>query len=131
MNNDSIIVKGLLNRWANDSDEDIKLLWSKVRYNVWTRRDENVMVTLQWTPFELDIATFVLPKTMDEDPNTDQMLVFNEPDQHPLLIPKHKFKEGDLATVPEVVDAFLSGQWTPHWRCHTCRKRMTNKIKPV
>lgn len=130
MNKDSIIVKGLLNRWIKESEEELRPMWNRIRYNVWTRRDEKVMVTLQWVPFELDIATFVLPETIGEDPYTDQMLVFNEPGEHPLFIPKHKYKTGDLVTVPEVIDAFLSGQWTPHWRCHTCRKRMMSKLKP-
>lgn len=131
MSNESRVVKGLLNRWTNESEPDLALLWGRVRYNIWKRMDNTVMCTLLWPPMQVDIATFVLPDDIPEsDPVTDQQLVWNNPGRRPILLPIKKCKLTELATVPEVVDAFLSGDWTPHWMCHTCRKRMTFKIKP-
>ena len=131
MSNESRVVKGLLNRWTNESEPDLALLWGRVRYNIWKRMDNTVMCTLQWAPMQVDIATFVVPDDIPaSDPITDQQLVWNKPGRRPILLPVKKCKLTEFATVPEVVDAFLSGDWTPHWMCHTCRKRMTFKIKP-
>jgi len=131
MSNESRVVKGLLNRWTNESEPELAPMWGRVRYNIWKRMDNTVMCTLQWAPMQVDIATFVVPDDIpDADPITDQKLVWNKPGRRPLLLPVNTCKLTEFATVPEVVDAFLSGDWTPHWMCHTCRKRMTFKIRP-
>lgn len=130
MSIESQIVQRLLKRWKTEADPALQPMWDRVIYNIWQRKDNKVMVTLQWTALKLDIATFILPDNIDEDPTTDQMLVFNKPGRYPIFIGQNKYKAGELVTVPEVVDAFLDKAWTPHWMCHTCRKRMTQKIFP-
>ena len=130
MSNESQIVRKLLDRWTNEADPELQSMWRRVIYNIWQRKDNKVMVTLQWTPMQLDIATFIIPESDDEDPTTDQLLVFNKPGRYPMFVTQNKNKEGELITVPEAVDAFLDRAWTPHWNCHQCRKRMTQKIFP-
>jgi hypothetical protein len=133
MSKESQIVRTLLERWTKEADPALQPMWDRVIYNIWQRKDNNVMVTLQWTPLQLDIATFIMPDDANPesaDPTTDQMLVFNKPGRYPIFLPQNKNKVGELVTVPEVVDAFLDRAWTPHWMCHTCRKRMTQKIFP-
>jgi hypothetical protein len=130
MSIESQIVKGLLERWTNEADPELRPMWGRVIYNIWQRKDNKTMVTLQWTALKLDIATFIMPDNADEDPTTDQMLVFNKPGRYPMFVAQNKYKDGELVTVPEVIDAFLDRAWTPHWMCHTCRKRITQKIFP-
>jgi hypothetical protein len=130
MSIESQIVKRLLERWTQEADPVLQPMWRRVIYNIWERKDNNLMVTLQWTPMQLDIATFILPTDGKDDPTTDQLLVFNKPGRFPIFVTQNKNKEGELVTVPEVVDAFLDHAWTPHWNCHQCRKRMTRKIFP-
>jgi hypothetical protein len=130
MSKETYIVRELLNRWGREADPELQDNWHNVRYNIWQHRDGATMVTLQWAALKLDIATFKLPETTDQDPTTDQMLVFNKPGRHPMFVAQSKYKEGDLVTVPEVVDAFLAHEWTPHWMCQTCRKRIQRKLFP-
>jgi hypothetical protein len=119
----------LLNTWIDQAPDDIKQLWKKITTTIWEKKGVP-MCTVQWDYFHLDIATFSIPMDGSVDVFSDQNMVWNEEGKKPLFIHQSKHPTGEKATVCEMVDEFLSGNWTPHWTCYKCRERQRGRMKP-
>jgi len=128
MTND-IICDNLIERWIESAPDDIKPLWRRVSTTLWSKKGVR-MCTLQWDYFHLDIATFTIPANGDVNVLSDQGMVWNDDGKKPVFVHQSKKPDGDPATVCEMVDEFLLGNWTPHWTCYKCRERTRGRMKP-
>lgn len=123
------IANQIIEQWIANAPDEIKPMWRKITVTHWERKGVP-MCTLQWSYFNLDIATFAVPDTVQTDIISDQMMVWNAEGKKPVLTHQSKNPDGELATVYEIIDEFLLGNWTPHWHCYKCRERHKGKIKP-
>lgn len=119
----------LIEQWIKSAPDEIKPLWRRVSTTLWVKNGVD-MCTLQWDYYHLDLATFAVPSNGEVNVISDQNMVWNKDNKTPTLVHKSKNPDGDLATVCDMVDEFLSGNWTPHWTCYKCRERKRGRIKP-
>jgi hypothetical protein len=118
-------------RWTEEAPEEIQELWKRIAITVWKTSDNTELCTLSWAEWKLDIATFKVPpygQEVDLEITTEQRLVHCPEGAKELFTSRNRNPSGRPATVFEVVDAFLSNEWTPHWCCQVCRKRQSKKI---
>jgi hypothetical protein len=120
-----------IQHWTSEAPEELQPLWNRVAFTLWKTSDGIELCTLSWPEWKLDIATFKVPHFDQEvslDITTEQRLVHCPDESKELFTSRQRNPSGTLATVPEVVDAFLANEWTPHWCCQICRKRQSKKI---
>jgi hypothetical protein len=110
----------------------------------WTKLEPliglNGTVTLSWPQWRLKIVTFKIPKDWDGSPEqVDGIEAMDNLywDKHMNIIWKthtnekaHDWSSMTRCTAPEVVDAFLGGNWTPPWKCGFCVSRHKGQILP-
>lgn len=120
-----------IQQWTSEAPEELQPLWDRIAFTLWKTSDGIELCTISWPEWKLDIATFKIPPANQEvDPNivTEQRLAHCPEGSKELFTSHSRNPSGKLATVPEVVDAFLSNEWTPHWCCQMCRKRQSKKM---
>jgi hypothetical protein len=110
--------------------------WSKIEPLVST----NEIVILNWPAWKLKIVAFKMPKNWDgtrESANSIESLDNLYWDQHMNIIWRthanekaHDWSKLERCTAAEVVDTFLTGDWSPPWKCSHCLSRMSGKYKP-
>jgi len=128
--------------WASNAEDDLREKWYRSQLAFWVKESQP-MCTIRWGAFDLDIASWIIPDdlpTPDEIDGwkADQNLVYNtrpstedESKSSPFLNGKGLPEGmGERVTVPNLVDAFFDGEWTPHWFCGTCRKRLNGNMVP-
>lgn len=134
--------------WATMAEDDLREKWYRVQLAFWFKEDQP-MCSIRWGAFDLDVASFVIPDYNPDDDEVegwkaDQNMVYNTnpiPDddtrgtrhaESPFLngkgLPEGR---GERVTVANLVDAFFAGEWTPHWFCTACRKRLNGNLKPL
>lgn len=123
-------------QWCADAPKELRELWYKTHLAFWTKQGI-AMATVRWAPFDLDIVTFEIPEALPEVSDINEwpsqqplMLGDTEKGEPPIVTDKQR-PDGTRASVSEVVDAFLEGQWTPYWHCASCRKRFNGNLKPI
>jgi len=98
----------------------------------------NGVVSLSWPQWRLKIVTFRMPKDWDgtaesaEEIKTIDNLFWHE-DKLIWITDNNKSEYPDTlirATTAEVIDEFLSGKWTPPWKCGYCVARLKGTIHP-
>ena len=98
----------------------------------------NSTVSLSWPQWRLKIVTFRMPKEWDgslesaEEIKTIDNLFWHD-DKIVWITDKNKHEYSDSlqrATVAEIIDEFLSGRWTPPWKCGYCVSRLKGQIQP-
>ena len=122
--------------WTESAKDEVRGLWYRTNLSFWIK-DGTPMATVRWAPFDLDVASFAIPDTLPQDDDidswpVDQALWWTEgPEQLKTIVYAKHQTEGDRVSVPEAVDQFLQGVWTPPWCCTACRKRYNKNIKPA
>jgi hypothetical protein len=100
----------------------------------------NGLVTLSWPQWRLKIVTFKMPKEWDGTPDSAEAIEAMDNlywDKDGKIIWKTYANENTVdwskltrCTAVDVVDAFLSGSWTPPWKCGFCVSRHKGQIQP-
>jgi hypothetical protein len=100
----------------------------------------NGTVTLSWPQWRLKIVTFKMPKDWDGSSDAAENIEALDNlywDQDMNIIWKTHANERDYdwvnmtrCTAADVVDTFLSGNWTPPWKCGFCVSRHKGQIQP-
>lgn len=122
--------------WSSSADALLKEKWYKCHLVFWTR-NETPMASIRWAPFDLDVCSFSIPdqipepERIDEWPSQQNLKLGSIEDGQPPIMSEKQAPESETATIPEIVDAFLEGSWTPYWHCATCRKRFNGNMKPI
>jgi hypothetical protein len=130
------IAHHMFSHWCATAEAPLKEKWYKCHLTFWQREGKD-MCSVRWSPFDLDIASFVIPKELPSGEEIDacttqQELVLGSIENgEPPIVSTKQSPNGTLATVSEVVDAFLEGVWTPYWPCAMCRKRYNGNAKPI
>ena len=96
------------------------------------------IATVQWPSWRLDLCSFVIDDTVTATSLTvsDSTFVVVENGDDKLISKNNnsdKSRDWDImekAPVWMVLDHFLSGTWTPPWRCGFCRDRIKGISRP-
>ena len=97
------------------------------------------IVTLTWPKFKLKVVSFKMPDDWNNETAYAEMIRTIDPlyDVDGQIIWRtvktentREWDDTDKAFVIDVVDAFLSGEWTPPWKCGFCQQRHNKKITP-
>jgi hypothetical protein len=132
------IAQRIVDGWAKDADPELKGGWSQVEVRLGKRGDKPMGIVI-WPSWRLDIVSFIIP---DVEPTHETLsdietcdMTYESTDGS--IITKthtadrtHDFDNMQHATACSVVDAFLSGTWTPPWQCGYCRDRKQGVVKP-
>jgi hypothetical protein len=98
----------------------------------------NGTVSITWPAWRLKLVTFRMPKDWDrsvdsaESIETIDSLFWHQnklvwiTDKNASDFPNNMQR----ATVAEIIDEFLSGNWTPPWKCGFCVSRHKGTSKP-
>jgi hypothetical protein len=134
--NTLVIAQKIVDAWAAEADPELKGGWKQVEVRL-GKRGEKPMGIVIWPSWRLDVVSFIIPNTLPEcfaDIETCDM-TYEAPDG--TIVTKthardttHDFDCMLPATACSVVDAFLSGTWTPPWQCGYCRDRKQGVVKP-
>lgn len=97
------------------------------------------IVTLSWPKWKLKIVSFKMPEqwsgntddaenilTIDNLYLIDGQLVWRTSKSEQ----KYDWSNNKQAFVIDIVDMFLSGEWTPPWKCGFCQQRHNKKLLP-
>jgi hypothetical protein len=127
----------VLNRIKDTSPGDIVDGYKQIEIRVGFKDDKPV-TSLIWKSWKLQICSFEAKPTTEVMPLSifvdDQ--IYMHPNGQDLIVRTHtddKTQNWDQlrrAYVYEVIDAFLSGDWTPPWKCGFCRDRVKGLVKP-
>jgi hypothetical protein len=125
---------GMFRRWAESAPPETRPLWYKCSVAFWSRGNTHIC-TIRWPAFDVDIVGFDIPAQFPHDEEMDNWLtqqhLWIDEETHTQVRHDSIQPEGFVrANVPDVVDAFFDGLWTPPWNCQICRKRMAKLIKP-
>lgn len=122
--------------WTSNADTALREKWYKCHLSFWCKGAVS-MASIRWPAFDLDIVSFKIPDELPGDEEIDawtsqQKLMLGAVETgEPAIMSEKQAPTGTLANIPEVVDAFLEGQWTPYWHCATCRKRFNGNAVPL
>lgn len=133
----------MYSHWAKSAEDDLREKWYRAQLAFWIKENQP-MCTIRWGAFDLDIASWIIP---DELPfpdaidgyKADQALIYNtrpvvedDTKKHSPFLNAKNMPEGhgERVTVANLVDAFFDGEWTPHWYCGMCRKRLNGNMVP-
>jgi len=130
------IAHKMMCHWSSTADTALREKWYKCHMAFWIKNNEP-MASLRWPAFDLDIVSFRIP---DELPSPEEIEAWTSQQKlmlgtiengEPAIMAEKQAPAGTLANIPEIVDAFLEGQWTPPWHCAMCRKRFNGNAKPL
>lgn len=126
----------IVDEWTQDADPHLKGGWSQVQVRL-GRRGDNPMAIIIWPSWKLDIVSFLIPETIPECITDIETCDMTYETKTGSIVTKthtrdntHEFNTMPVATVCNVVDAFLTGSWTPPWTCGYCRDRKQGQVKP-
>lgn len=126
----------MFSQWCSTAETTLREKWYKCHLSFFCR-DGKTIGSVRWSPFDLDIVSFNVPDELPEPEDIDawtsqqQLMLGNVEGGEPAIMGHKQAPGGTLATVSEVVDAFLEGVWTPYWPCALCRKRHNGNAKPL
>jgi hypothetical protein len=113
---------------AMKQNSDYKEGWSKLEPLIGL----NGIISLSWPQWRLKLVTFRMPREWDNTPESAQEIktidnLFWHNDKIIWITDKNKndynATELERVAVTDVVDEFLSGNWTPPWKCGYCVTR--------